>query len=201
MGHTDRHRHRIGMPGRACDVMPRIGLLASYGGPNTGGEAILTSLQRAVPFGEVVLFSRDAGHTRNAHSVDRVVDARQGRCDPAAEEIPQLDVLVPEGGGLLHDAEAIEYLRHVRTAHQDCISTVAYAVGAGPLTTAEDRRAVRNVVSAMSRVSVRDERSKHLLEEVGVERTIELVAERPLLIPVQFPADALPPRGWTRRAG
>jgi hypothetical protein len=38
MGHTHRHRHRIGMPGRAGDVMPRIGLLGSYGGLDTGGE-------------------------------------------------------------------------------------------------------------------------------------------------------------------
>ena len=71
--------------------MATIGLLGSYGGLNIGDEAILTSilasLREAVPFAEVVVFSRDAAHTRNAHLVDRVIDARRGRCDAVNEEI------------------------------------------------------------------------------------------------------------------
>jgi polysaccharide pyruvyl transferase CsaB len=176
--------------------MPRIGLLGSYGGLNIGDEAILTSiltsLQAAVPFAEIVLFSRDAGHTRNAYQVDRVVDARQGRCDSVSEEIAHLDVLVLGGGGLLYDGEATEYLRHVRTAHRNGVPTVAYAIGAGPLSTAEDRRAVREVVSAMTRVTVRDEHSKRVLEEVGVERAIQVVADPALLLtPAPLPLNAI----------
>jgi polysaccharide pyruvyl transferase CsaB len=185
---------------RAGDVTPRIGLLGSYGGLNIGDEAILTSilasLQRALPFAEIVLFSRDAGHTRSAHRADRVIDARQGRCDSVSEEIARLDVLVLGGGGLLYDGEATEYLRHVRTAHRNGVPTVAYAVGAGPLTTPEDRRAVREVVSSMTRISVRDEQSKRVLEEVGVERAIEVVADPALLLtPAPFPAGALVSEG------
>jgi polysaccharide pyruvyl transferase CsaB len=181
-------------------MTPRIGLLGSYGGLNIGDEAILTSilasLQTTLPFAEIVLFSRDAAHTRSAHRADRVVDAREGRCDSVSEEIAQLDVLVLGGGGLLYDGEATEYLRHVRTAHRNGVPTVAYAVGAGPLTTAEDRRAVREVVSAMTRVTVRDEQSKRLLEEVGVERPIQVVADPALLLtPAPFPAGALAGEG------
>jgi polysaccharide pyruvyl transferase CsaB len=176
--------------------MASIGLLGSYGGLNIGDEAILTSmlatLREAVPFAEVVVFSRDAAHTRDAHSVDRVVDARRGRCDAVNDEIAGLDVLVLGGGGLLYDSEATEYLRHVRTAHRNGVPTVAYALGAGPLTTAEDRSAVREVVSAMTRVTVRDEESKRVLQEVGVERPIEVVADPALLLtPALFLADAL----------
>jgi polysaccharide pyruvyl transferase CsaB len=176
--------------------MATIGLLGSYGGLNIGDEAILTSmlatLRGAVPFSEVVVFSRDAAHTRDAHSVDRVIDARRGRCDAVNEEIAALDVLVLGGGGLLYDGEATEYLRHVRTAHRNGVPTVAYALGAGPLSTAEDRRAVREVVSAMTRVTVRDEESRRVLEEVGVERPIEVVADPALLLtPEPFPDDAL----------
>jgi polysaccharide pyruvyl transferase CsaB len=180
--------------------MARIGLLGSYGGLNIGDEAILTSiltsLQTAVPFAEIVLFSRDAGHTRNAYPVDRVVDARRGSCDSVSEEIAHLDVLVLGGGGLLFDGEATEYLRHVRTAHRHGVPTVAYAIGAGPLTTAEDRRAVREVVSTMTWVSVRDEHSKRVLEGVGVERHIQVVADPALLLtPARFPVDALVSEG------
>ena len=176
--------------------MATIGLLGSYGGLNIGDEAILTSvldsLREALPFAEVVVFSRDAAHTRAAHPVDRVVDARRGRCDAVNEEIAALDVLVLGGGGLLYDGEATEYLRHVRTAHRNGVPTIAYAVGVGPLTTAEDRRAVRDVVSAMTQVTVRDEDSRRVLEEVGVERPIGVVADPALLLtPEPFPADAL----------
>jgi polysaccharide pyruvyl transferase CsaB len=176
--------------------MSTIGLLGSYGGLNVGDEAILTSmlatLRAAVPFSEVVVLSRDAPHTRDAHSVDRVIDARRGRCDAVSEEIARLDVLVLGGGGLLYDGEATEYLRHVRTAHRSGVPTVAYAIGVGPLTTPEDRGAVREVVSAMTRVTVRDEDSKRVLQEVGVERPIEVVADPALLLTAEpFPADAL----------
>jgi polysaccharide pyruvyl transferase CsaB len=176
--------------------MSRIGLLGSYGGLNVGDEAILTSilstLRTAAPFTEVVLLSRDVTHSRDAHPVDRVLDARHGRCDAVNEEIAGLDVLVLGGGGLLYDGEATEYLRHVRTAHRNGVPTVAYAIGAGPLTTAEDRRAVREVVSAMTRVTVRDEESRRVLEEVGVERPIQVAADPALLLaPEPFPIDGL----------
>jgi polysaccharide pyruvyl transferase CsaB len=176
--------------------MATIGLLGSYGGLNIGDEAILTSMlatfRESVPFAEIVLFSRDAAHTRDAHSVDRVIDARRGRCDAVSEEIARLDVLVLGGGGLLYDGEATEYLRHVRTAHRHGVPTVAYAIGAGPLTSAEDRRVVREVLSDMARVTVRDENSRRILEDVGVERAIQVVADPALLlVPAPFPADAL----------
>jgi hypothetical protein len=59
MGHTDRHRHRIGMPGRTGDVMPRIRLLGSYCGLNTSGKTILAIL--AAISGGPVPFSRPPG--------------------------------------------------------------------------------------------------------------------------------------------
>jgi polysaccharide pyruvyl transferase CsaB len=176
--------------------MPRIGLLGSYGGLNVGDEAILTSivtsLREAWPFAEIVVFSRDAGHTRLNYPVDRVVDAREGRRAVVAEEIGQLDLLVLGGGGLLYDTEARVYLREVRLAQEAGIPTVAYAIGAGPLTLPEDRAAVREVVSRMTLVTVRDEESKRVLEDVGIGVPIEVVADPALLLtPEPFPADTL----------
>jgi polysaccharide pyruvyl transferase CsaB len=166
--------------------MPRIGLLGSYGGLNVGDEAILTSIVNSLrancPFAEIVVFSRDSGHTRTHHPVDRVVDARGGLRQAVTDEIAQLDLLVLGGGGLLYDSEARVYLREVRAAQARGIPTVAYALGAGPLTVPEDCRAVREVVSAMSRVTVRDEESKRVLEDVGVTCAIDVVADPALLL-------------------
>jgi polysaccharide pyruvyl transferase CsaB len=176
--------------------MPRIGLLGSYGGLNVGDEAILTSIVSSLrtncPFAEIVVFSRNSGHTRMHHPVDRVVDARSGLRQAVTDEIAQLDLLVLGGGGLLYDGEARVYLREVRAAQARGIPTVAYAIGAGPLIVPEDCRAVREVVSAMSRVTVRDEESKRVLEDVGVAGAMEVVADPALLLtPEPFTAEML----------
>jgi polysaccharide pyruvyl transferase WcaK-like protein len=76
------------------------------------------------------------------------------------------------------------------------VPTIAYAVGAGPLTDAEDRVAVREVVSAMAHVSVRDEGSKRVLEEAGVTARMDVTADPALLMtPEPFPAELLAAEG------
>jgi polysaccharide pyruvyl transferase CsaB len=164
----------------------RVGILGSYGGLNIGDEAILAatvaSLRDASPYTEIVVFSRDAGHTRHHHPVDVVVDARSGFRDAVVDELSRLDLLLLGGGGLLHDGEARVYLADVRAAHSAQVPTVAYAVGVGPLTDQEDRAAVRDVVSGMRRITVRDEASKRMLNEVGVTGRIEVAADPALLL-------------------
>jgi polysaccharide pyruvyl transferase CsaB len=166
--------------------MSRVGILGSYGGLNIGDEAILAatvaSLREASPYTEIVVFSRDASHTRHHHPVDVVVDARSGFRDSVVEELSRLDLLLLGGGGLLHDGEARVYLADVRAAHSAGVPTVAYAIGVGPLTDQEDRAAVRDVVSGMRRVTVRDEASKRMLNEVGVTGRIEVAADPALLL-------------------
>ncbi|WP_416351771.1 polysaccharide pyruvyl transferase family protein, partial [Streptomyces rochei] len=60
--------------------------------------------------------------------------------------------------------------------------TFAYAVGAGPLTDSEDRDAVRTVLADMDDVVVRDEESRLVLEEVGLEREVTVTADPALLL-------------------
>jgi polysaccharide pyruvyl transferase CsaB len=176
--------------------MPRIGLLGSYGGLNIGDEAILTSIissiRASTPFAEIVVFSRDAAHTRMHHPVDQVVETRDGRRQAVLDEIAQLDVLLLGGGGLLYDEEARIYLRDVRAAQARGVPTIAYAIGAGPLTLAEDRAAVRDVVSAMTRVTVRDEETKRVLDDAGLDMPMHVVADPALLLtPESFDRDTL----------
>jgi polysaccharide pyruvyl transferase CsaB len=174
----------------------RIGVLGSYGGFNTGDEAILTTILAVLrdrrPSCQVVVFSRDAQHTRRHHDVDQVIDARRGRRVEVLEAIAGLDLLVLGGGGLLYDTEARIYLRDVQAAHARGIPTVACAVGAGPLTLPEDRVAVREVVSRMDRVIVRDDGTRRVLEEVGVTSAVTVTADPALLLePDPFPLESL----------
>jgi polysaccharide pyruvyl transferase CsaB len=183
----------------------RIGIIGSYGGLNLGDEAILTSMicslrsQRDQP--ELVVFSRNTAHTESHHAVDQVVDARLGERGSINETLGSLDLLLLGGGGLLYDGEADLYLRDVRAAQRCGVPTFAFAIGAGPLTSAQDRATVREVVSAMDGVTVRDQESKRVLEQSDVEAAIEVTADPSLLMaPLPFTesaliAEGIPPSG------
>ncbi|MFV0132402.1 polysaccharide pyruvyl transferase family protein [Streptomyces sp. HMX87] len=172
---------------RAARPGPRIGVLGSYGGFNIGDEAILTCVLSCLrvhrPDAHLVVFSRNAEHTRAHHpEADEVVDWEGVSRNRVLDVLPALDLLVLGGGGILYDGEARRYLRLVRAAQDLDVPTFAYAVGAGPLREAEDREAVRTVLADMDDVVVRDEESKLVLEEVGLEREVTVTADPALLL-------------------
>ncbi|GHH93557.1 polysaccharide pyruvyl transferase family protein [Streptomyces capillispiralis] len=161
---------------------PRIGVLGSYGGFNIGDEAILDCvlgcLRAHRPDARLVVFSREPGHTRVHHRDAGEVVGWEGVAQgPVLEVLSGLDLLVLGGGGILYDGEARRYLRLVRAAQHRGVATFAYAVGAGPLREPDDREAVRTVLPGMDDVVVRDEESRLVLEEVGVEREVRVTAD------------------------
>lgn len=89
-----------------------IGISGSYGGLNTGDEAILTSMLASLRGArpgqpdEFVVFSRNADHTAAHHRVDRVVPTRDLNRDQVLAEIERLDLLLLGGGGILYNGEA-----------------------------------------------------------------------------------------------
>ncbi|CAL9283504.1 polysaccharide pyruvyl transferase family protein [Streptomyces sp. SudanB52_2052] len=176
---------------------PRIGVLGSYGGFNIGDESILTCVLRCLraqrPDASLVVFSRNAEHTRAHHpGADEVVDWEGVSRNRVLDTLASLDLLVLGGGGILYDGEARRYLRLVRAAQERGIRTFSYAVGAGPLREPDDREAVRTVLAAMDDVVVRDEESKLVLEEVGVERDVVVTADPALLLePEPFTAEMM----------
>jgi polysaccharide pyruvyl transferase CsaB len=174
----------------------RIGVLGSYGGFNIGDEAILTCVLNCLrthrPDAHLVVFSRNSEHTRAHHpEADEVVDWEGVSRHRVLDVLPGLDLLVLGGGGILYDGEARRYLRVVRAAQDRDVPTFAYAVGAGPLTEAEDREAVRTVLADMDDVVVRDEESKLVLEEVGLEREVTVTADPALLLRPEPFTDAM----------
>ncbi|MFC8001972.1 polysaccharide pyruvyl transferase family protein [Streptomyces olivaceus] len=180
---------------------PRIGVLGSYGGLNTGDEAILTCvltcLRAHSPHASLIVLSRDAEHTRAHQPLANEVLHWEGVPHRQLHDaLAGLDLLVLGGGGVLYDGEARRYLRLVAAAQAGGVRTLAYAVGAGPLREPDDREAVRTVLSAMDDVMVRDEESRLVLEEVGVERDITVTADPALLLPAEpFTAEMMAGEG------
>jgi polysaccharide pyruvyl transferase CsaB len=180
--------------------MPAIGICGSYGGLNVGDEAILTvmidQLRQAIPGVELTVFTRNVEHTAANHRVEHAMDARESLRDELVRAVERLDLVLLGGGGILYDDEAELYLHLPRIAQQLGVRTATYAIGAGPLQSRAGRRAVASVLAGAAAITVRDARSRRLLEELGVERQITVTADPALLL-----EDGVVPSGVLEREG
>lgn len=179
--------------------IPHIGISGSYGGLNVGDEAILegivSQLRESLSV-EITVFSRNPEDTLERHDVDHAVAIRDLTRDEARAVVQQLDALVLGGGGLLYDRDVEAYLREVNLALEHGVPVMVYAVSAGPLQDPAARELVRETLSRVDVVTVRDRRGLRLLEEVGVHRDITVTADPALLLKAApYPQDALAAEG------
>jgi polysaccharide pyruvyl transferase CsaB len=186
---------------QAAEHVYRIGISGSYGGLNLGDEAILQSimaqLRAAVP-SEITVFSRDAKDTAARHKVEKSIPVRDLSRDEVRPEVAELDLLILGGGGILYDEAAAIYLREVELAQEHSVPVLVYAVSAGPLHDAAARTLVRDTLSRVDAVTVRERRAQQLLEEVGV-RDIEVTADPAFLLePEPLPEEALQREGLNK---
>ncbi len=177
----------------------KIGISGSYGGMNLGDEAILSGiisqLRESAPV-EIIVFSIDPEDTMRRHDVARAIPIRALTRREAAAEVARLDLFILGGGGILYDRDAALYLREVLIAEELGIPTVVYAVSAGPLGDPGAREAVRSALNAATLVSVRDREGLRILEDVGVDREIQLTADPALLLqPEPLPRDQIEAEG------
>ena len=163
----------------------RIGISGSYGGLNLGDEAILQSIVhqiRSSVQAEITVFTRNCDDTLRRHRVERAIQARILARPEIAPEIERLDVLIVGGGGILYDADARVYLREAAVAIEKRIPVMIYAIGAGPLKDPAVQDYVRTIVNGVQAITVRDRRSRQILEESGVQREILVTADPALLL-------------------
>jgi polysaccharide pyruvyl transferase CsaB len=143
-----------------------------YGFRNAGDEAILAGMVemfRAEGWGVTVL-SADPAWTEQVHGV-AAVDRRSWRVIRAA--LRETDVLVSGGGGLLQDATSIRsnlyYLGVLRLARHLGRRTMVLAQSIGPLQARLTRFLVRWGLRGVDAITVRDERSRRQLADLGLD--------------------------------
>jgi polysaccharide pyruvyl transferase CsaB len=178
-----------------------IGIVGSYGGLNLGDEAILqaivTQLRASLPV-EITVFTHNPEDTLSRQGVERAVSL-DTLADELRPEVERLDLLILGGGGILFDTYAQINLRPAVLAQEMGTPVMVYAVGAGPLDDPADQQAVRDCLNRADCITVRALDSRKLLEQIGVQRGIEVTADPALLLePQPLPPDALLREGLER---
>ncbi|HYX24546.1 MAG TPA: polysaccharide pyruvyl transferase CsaB [Thermoanaerobaculia bacterium] len=169
----------------------RLLVAGYYGHGNAGDEAILAAmledLRALRPDLEIVVASGDPARTAAEHGV-RAVAA--GRPAELAAAVGESDLVLLGGGGLFQDYWEVPTESLLTTRQGGLLSYLAppvlaallgkpamvYAVGVGPLQTAEGRRLTRVAFELCARATVRDEPSLALVRELGIAG-VELAAD------------------------
>lgn len=164
----------------------KIVISGYYGYGNAGDEAILASMLQAVskvvPDAQFCVLSGNPARTRKAFDV-RAVHGKNLLA--VMKELFGASLLVSGGGGLIQDSTGFQtivyYLSIVSMARKFRKPVMFYAQGVGPVRTSQGRSMTRKVASKVQLITVRDDESKLLLEEIGVHGPPILVTADPVL--------------------
>ena len=195
-----------------------------YGFGNAGDEAILGSIVHALRSTfddpDICVFSDNPDLTAQqlgVRSVNRKSPLAMGR------EMLGASVLLSGGGGLLQDSTGITTIRYylgvVRMARLLRVPVMFYAQGMGPVRTQAGRSMVTRIANTVQLITVRDDESRVLLDELKVTRPPVRVTADPVLafepapseriaaiwreegLPDDKPVMALSVRPWAEHAG
>lgn len=169
-------------------------IVGSYGFANMGDEAILAAIVRLlrleIPGVEVTVLSGDPERTSRAHGVA----ALHWRDIPGMfRAVEDTDLVICGGGGLFFDYWGCAPDTMWTPGHWGLSyvagppllaallgkPTCVYAVGVGPLRTAEGQALTRAIMKVASAISVRDAASQDLLANLGIARDRIIVTADP----------------------
>lgn len=178
---------------------PRIFISGYYGYSNPGDEAILSvllaELRAHLPSPFLSVISGAPDETERTHGVHAVLWS-----DPLAiaQAVRDADLVITGGGGIFHDYGGLSEDGlltegnwgigfHVTAGLLAALFSkphVIYAVGVGPLFSGAARRYTRAVCETASALTVRDDASRQLLEDIGVPpANIRVTADPGFLLP------------------
>ena len=151
----------------------RIALSGYYGFDNAGDEALLSaitsSIRKITPQADFVVFSGSPARTTARHAIRAV-----NYLDPWAvgRELNRCDLLISGGGSIFQDVTSWRslpyYIAVVALAKLLGKTVVFYAQGVGPIQRSISKFLMRLVANRVDLITVRDEKSKQLLLDLGV---------------------------------
>ncbi len=163
----------------------RVAVAGSYGNFNLGDEAILrviiAELRKSAPV-HITVFSRDAEETRRRQAVDHAVTYGSLSRSEAEEIFRGLDLFILGGGGILYDEDLEMYARETAVAEELGVPVMIYGISAGPLERTTSRVKTAQLLKKAAVITVRDQSTRRLLEEIGVKRPVEVTADPAVLL-------------------
>ncbi|WP_158736859.1 polysaccharide pyruvyl transferase family protein [Alteribacillus sp. YIM 98480] len=183
----------------------KVGIIGNYGHNNNGDEAILSGLLHQltstgqVEKEDIVVFSNDPSNTKARYGIasfpllykeGSVLKSGVKTVKESRKIMKQLDLLIIGGGGLLMDMykrDAPLYSVLGLTGKLSGCRVAVHGVGAGPITTTTGKFFIKRLLQAASSVAVRDEKSKQLLKEIGVQKSVEVIYDPAFSVPVKEP--------------
>ncbi|MEL4024065.1 polysaccharide pyruvyl transferase family protein [Lysinibacillus endophyticus] len=173
----------------------KIGIVGNYGNDNNGDEAILLSiirqLQKAfqIETSNITVFSNNPKQTAAQYGVEsyplyykngNAIKTFMKTYKLNVKIVQKLDFVVIGGGGILMDLykrEAPLYGSYAMMAKNSNVPYVVYGCGAGPLNTGLGKWFIKFMAKHAQNISVRDPKSKQLLQQIGVKREVHLIGD------------------------
>lgn len=157
-----------------------------YGFNNIGDEAVLssivTALRKHIPDVHITVLSNAPSQTKALYGVDAV---DRWQIKEIAKVIKASDLLISGGGSLLQDTTSNKvipyYLGIVKIALWYKKPVVFYSQGVGPVAKGLGKWLIKTIGNKVSKIFVRDEGSKALLESIGVKKAPITVTIDPVL--------------------
>ncbi|GAA0439027.1 hypothetical protein GCM10008983_14910 [Lentibacillus halophilus] len=172
-----------------------IGIVGNYGNNNQGDEAILEGIllqleeTHQISREEIIVFSNQPEQTAATYGVQSVklyyknkssLTTMLGTMHKNRSIIRNLDLLLIGGGGIfmdLYGREAFLFGMYGWLAKLSRTPVVLYGVGAGPILTKIGKTILRSLAHLAKLVTVRDPKSKKLLESIGVKSAIHVIGD------------------------
>lgn len=173
----------------------KIGIVGNYGNDNNGDESILLGLIEQVKqtfsinSADITVFSNNTQQTSELYGVQsyplyyrksNLYKTFFATYKTNLKYVANFDLLIIGGGGILMDfyrREAHLYSAYALIAKKCKVPYIVYGCGAGPLDTLTGKLMIRYMCSHAENVSVRDPKSKQLLQKIGVKKPIEIIGD------------------------
>ncbi|AWE06325.1 polysaccharide pyruvyl transferase CsaB [Lysinibacillus sp. 2017] len=159
-----------------------IVLSGYYGFDNVGDEAILlsiiTALRKQQPAVELTVLSNNPEKTAKTYDV-KAIDRWQLK--EIARALKKADGLISGGGSLLQDQTGMKTIPYyciiMRMAKFVHTPVFVYAQGMGPINHPMSRFITKGTLNKVAHITLRDEASKQLLEQIGVKKQMSIVPD------------------------
>jgi len=164
----------------------KIFIVGNYGLKNLGDELILASiiynLRKKFKNSLITVLSFDPQETTLQHKVNSILNKNDFKnLINICKEIYKSDIVLCGGGGILMVIKSIRpvlyYFLPIYIAKVFLKPIFFYGVGAGPINTKLGRFIVKITCNLANAISVRDEKSKNLLQSIGVKKPINVTLD------------------------